>query len=206
MIKNNQNTDRRIKRSKEALRKATFSLMKEKDFQSISITEIAERADFNRGTFYAHYQSKEDLLHEVVKEKMIELIDTLGISHKEKETITLEEMPAVAISLFTHFFNNAPYYQILLNHNVLPGFQGYLCETINEHFLKNVQAELVNPNHHIDPEINSYYTSYSILGMVVYWFKNDLKYTPDYMANQLIEIITNQIHKVTFSNSLKKDI
>lgn len=190
-----QNTDRRIKRSKDALKKATLSLMEEKDFKTISITEIAERADFNRGTFYAHYKSKEDLLREVVMDKMSELIESISASHTDM--IPLDEVSPVAVSLFNHFWKNANYYRLMLDHNVLPGFQDYLCETINNHVLKNIQTDLSNPNHHINPEILSYHRAYSILGMVIYWFKNGLQYTPHYMAEQLMQIATNQPSKVT---------
>ncbi|PED63430.1 TetR/AcrR family transcriptional regulator [Priestia megaterium] len=198
MMKKNQDTDKRIKRSKDALKKATLSLMKEKELRSISITEIAERADFNRGTFYAHYKSKEDLLNEVVKEKMNGLIETLSASHVDIDIILSDEVPHVAISLFNHFWENGDYYQLMLCQNVSPGFQDYLCETINNHFLKNIQTELANPNHHINHEIHSYYAAYSILGILVYWFRNGLKYTPQYMAEQLVQITLNQPYKVTF--------
>ncbi|PAF34088.1 hypothetical protein CHH69_17700 [Terribacillus saccharophilus] len=109
----------------------------------------------------------------------------------------LDEVLPVAISLFNHFWENANYYQLMLDHNVLPGFQGHLCETINNHFLKNIQMDLSNPNHHINPEILSYHNAYAILGMVIYWFKNGLQYTPHYMAEQLIQIAINQPSKVT---------
>ncbi len=54
--------DRRIRRTQEALRAALVELIAEKGFESISVAEIAERADVGRSTFYAHYADKEDLL------------------------------------------------------------------------------------------------------------------------------------------------
>ncbi|MED0906267.1 TetR/AcrR family transcriptional regulator [Bacillus nitratireducens] len=202
-MKNNPKTDRRIKRSKIALKKSLFSLMEEKDLKSISITEITERADCNRGTFYSHYESKENLLEEIVQEKMEDLIKALVDSYPNDKDILFEEMSSAAMALFTHFWNNVYYYQLMLNKHVYSGFQEYLCETINNHFLKNLRAVRVNPNHNINHEINSYYTAYSILGMLVYWFKNDLVYTPQYMANQLMNILTNHPYKVNVIGSEK---
>ena len=37
-------------------------LIEEKDFQKITIHEIAERADINRGTFYLHFLDKYDMM------------------------------------------------------------------------------------------------------------------------------------------------
>lgn len=200
-MKSEQKADRRIKRSKDALKKATLSLMNEKDFKTISITEIAERAGFNRGTFYAHYKSKEDIIADVVEGKMTELIKSLSLSQIETETILIDDVPEIVVSLFNHFWDNSNYYQLMLNQNVLPGFQDYFCETIINHFLKNIEYELTNPNHHINREIKSYYSAYSILGIVIYWIKDGLKYTPHYMAKQLVGISTNYPYKVSFKDN-----
>lgn len=46
-------TDRRIIRSQEALKTALLTLMSQKPFSSISITEIVELANYNRGTIFS---------------------------------------------------------------------------------------------------------------------------------------------------------
>lgn len=53
--------DRRVARSKVQLQRALASLMIEKPFDKITVNEIVERANVGRSTFYAHYNSKEDL-------------------------------------------------------------------------------------------------------------------------------------------------
>jgi AcrR family transcriptional regulator len=54
--------DRRIQRTQQFLEAALLSLIKEKDFDAISVQEIIDRANVGRATFYAHYDNKEDLL------------------------------------------------------------------------------------------------------------------------------------------------
>lgn len=54
--------DRRVTRTRDALRRAMVELILERGFEAISISEIAERANVGRSTFYAHYADKEDLL------------------------------------------------------------------------------------------------------------------------------------------------
>nr|WP_319487342.1 IS3 family transposase [uncultured Caproiciproducens sp.] len=49
-------------RSKEWLTKALLELMKNKPFQEISISEIAEKADLSRRTFYRSFSSKEEVI------------------------------------------------------------------------------------------------------------------------------------------------
>ncbi len=54
--------DRRVERTRQLLEGALLSLIKEKEFDAISVQEIIDRANVGRATFYAHYENKEDLL------------------------------------------------------------------------------------------------------------------------------------------------
>lgn len=55
-------TDLRIIRTKEAIRGALVKLIEEKGFEAITVKDITTVAKVNRGTFYAHYQNKYDLM------------------------------------------------------------------------------------------------------------------------------------------------
>jgi AcrR family transcriptional regulator len=57
-----QSEDRRIQKTKRLLREALFSLIGEKDYDSIVVKEILDRADVGRSTFYAHFNDKDELL------------------------------------------------------------------------------------------------------------------------------------------------
>ena len=63
-----QNIDRRVRKTKRQLRQALMMLMSEKPSKSISVRELAERADINRGTFYIHYKDVSDLLQRLEDE------------------------------------------------------------------------------------------------------------------------------------------
>jgi len=58
----NQSNDLRARRTRKWLQDALIGLMKEKSFQDIQITELTERAQVSRPTFYLHFRSKEELL------------------------------------------------------------------------------------------------------------------------------------------------
>jgi AcrR family transcriptional regulator len=55
-------TDRRIKRSRDLLLSALFSLMSERGYERLTIQNIIDRASVGRATFYAHFDSKNALL------------------------------------------------------------------------------------------------------------------------------------------------
>jgi len=74
-------TDPRVRRTRRLLQDALVSLILEKDYASISIKEIAERADVAYITFFRHYSGTDELLMEVLDEGLAELlrhIETVG--------------------------------------------------------------------------------------------------------------------------------
>ena len=54
--------DRRVKRTRKRLREALIEILHKKEVYEITVSELAEKADINRGTFYTHYRHAADLL------------------------------------------------------------------------------------------------------------------------------------------------
>ncbi len=69
--------DRRVVRTKTALTRALFELLGEKEFNKISVTELAQRADVDRKTFYLHYRSVEEILEEFYEDAIERLQEEL---------------------------------------------------------------------------------------------------------------------------------
>ncbi len=60
--------DPRIKRTRQMLFQALIGLLKEKNFEAITMQDIADRSTLNRGTIYSHYKDKYALLQAMVAE------------------------------------------------------------------------------------------------------------------------------------------
>jgi AcrR family transcriptional regulator len=54
--------DRRIQRTRDLLQRAAMELIAEKGYDAVKVSDITERANLGRTTFYLHYQNKADLL------------------------------------------------------------------------------------------------------------------------------------------------
>jgi AcrR family transcriptional regulator len=54
--------DRRVRKTRKALRDALVELILEKGYNGVTVGDIVERADVGRTTFYAHFTDKDDLL------------------------------------------------------------------------------------------------------------------------------------------------
>jgi len=66
-------TDRRVRRSRRALREAFVALVVEQGYSSITIDALTARADTSKATFYAHFHDMEDLLRAVVGDLVADL-------------------------------------------------------------------------------------------------------------------------------------
>lgn len=75
---NEKKEDRRIRRTRSSIRKAFLELLKEKEYGQITVTELSEKADINRKTFYAYYSGMEDLLWDLEKDLLADYGEICG--------------------------------------------------------------------------------------------------------------------------------
>src|ERR1700687_684755 len=73
-------TDPRVLRSRRMLMDSLERLLKKKEFDDISVQEIADDATLNRATFYLHYPDKNALLQAMTESRFRDLIERRGIS------------------------------------------------------------------------------------------------------------------------------
>ena len=75
-----ETTDPRILRSRRMLMDALASLLMKKEFDGISVQEIADEATLNRATFYLHYPDKNALLQAMTGARFRDLIERRSIT------------------------------------------------------------------------------------------------------------------------------
>ncbi len=68
--------DRRQKKTREAIFDAFTTLLSEENYNQITVQEIIDAADVGRSTFYAHFETKDDLLKEFCEELFEHMIET----------------------------------------------------------------------------------------------------------------------------------
>ena len=66
--------NRNAQRSRRLLKEAFMELLAEKPYESITVSDVARKADLNRGTFYAHFDNVDDLMRSV----MADTADTIS--------------------------------------------------------------------------------------------------------------------------------
>ena len=92
--------------TKEYLSNALLSLMDEKNFEDITITDIVKKADINRGTFYAHYDNTSDVLKSISSSVM----DEISSVFKARNNSDVLWNPRVYLKQISDFFLTNPKY------------------------------------------------------------------------------------------------
>ena len=106
--------DRRVRRSRRALREAFVALVVEQGYNSVTIEALTERADTSRATFYAHFHDMEDLLRAVVGD----LVADLATEAESAVTISRQDPIAQGSGVVTfcrHVDANRDLYRVALS-------------------------------------------------------------------------------------------
>lgn len=75
-------TDKRVIKTRKLIIETFKEMIIEMDYNEITIKELADRANINRKTFYAHFECIEDILAELIEqiaEKLLEHLENAGI-------------------------------------------------------------------------------------------------------------------------------
>lgn len=187
-------TDRRIERSRTALRHALLDLLHEKEFDLISVEEISTRAHVGRATFYLHYRDKEDLLleefREIIKNRVLlfsKLPSAFWDANQEIFTPDFDNKLLVPfIVFFEHASQNATLYRVLLRGRNSENFSYQMRDIVEQAIRDIIQLKPDTDETKISLEIPvnllaAYFTG-AMLGTINWWLENNLPYEPREMA------------------------
>ena len=97
--------DRRVKRTCDALQQSLLSLMQHRPLEQITVRELCQKADINRGTFYLHYHDVYELYDAVQMKIMDELSRTVE-THCSQVQENEDPAPYIILDIFEYFTQN----------------------------------------------------------------------------------------------------
>ena len=92
--------DRRAMRSKRLIIEAWRELVLEKNYKKISVSDIVERADIGRATFYAHFEDKEHLGRFMFNQLLSQIegeIQAILLENEAQDSIYQNLVPSLAL-------------------------------------------------------------------------------------------------------------
>ena len=171
--------DRRSQRTRQLLSEALIQLILEKDYSAITVSDITERANVGRSTFYAHYRDKDDLfLGEL--DRVIEVLS--------QRVPGQDEMPYFpSLGLFQHVGEEYDLYKALV---WTPGID-LLIKHLHRSLSQRVEQGLVKSGREYDvpvPVLANFITG-SFLTLLRWWLENKRIYSPEQM-NEIFKKVT----------------
>lgn len=169
--------DRRVLKTQESLKKAVIELMIEKNFDDITIQDIADQANLNRGTIYLHYQDKYDLLDKLIEAHISELREMGEWACKLDWSNALEPF-------FEFFENNYLFFSTMLASKGAPSFRTQLIDFIMEGFKGEIDRES-GRNTDLSEVVILQYAGTAYVGVIEWWIRNGMPYPPQIMAKEV---------------------
>ena len=133
--------DRWVRRTKKLLTQALTQLLQEKQINEITVKELTDLADMNRGTFYLYYKDMFDML-EKIEDGMFEALDAI-VSPHEHDDVSQQTKP-ILLDLFRFIEDNQEMCRVLLSPHGDMNFLHRLNEVVREKCLKawpNIRKE-----------------------------------------------------------------
>lgn len=182
--------DPRVKRTKQMFEHALLDLMDEKEYEKITVLEIAERSTLNRATFYLHYFDKDDLLEQILDEALDDLKESVEVKEVEYKYDSENPHP-IFIRLFEKMTERYKFYHTMLVRENNPYFTAYVRKIL-KNFVEDGTAYMVKDNiqYNVPKEISIAYITSAYLGVIIWWLKNEMPYAPKFMAVKLTRMST----------------
>jgi AcrR family transcriptional regulator len=172
--------DRRIRRTRRALADALMDLASRQPYETITIREIAERADVGYATFFRHYGSRDDLMLDIFQIVGRDL-EALAGRHGE------EHFANEGLLIFTHVAEHAALYRSILDSLV---FTRKLRKLFAEHTQRHMAQHSLPDAHSVVPlEIAVNHSATGLVNLIEWWLDHDLCPPVEQMAeiyNRLI--------------------
>src|ERR1043165_337450 len=170
--------DPRVRRTRRLLRDALVSLLLEKDYASISIREITERAEVAYITFFRHFESLDQLLMQILDEGLAELLVHIETLARGSETSALETEGRL---IFEYIQQRADLFRILFKSQSVTRVRKKVVRKIADIFQQSC-LPLARANNQMAVAILSNHIATSLLALIEWWLDNHMDPPPAQMG------------------------
>lgn len=165
--------DRRRKKSREAIIRAFTELLKQESYSRITVQQIIDRADIGRTTFYAHFETKDDLLRSLCGE----IFDHVFAPDLEKEETHDFSGSCAAGDMLTHILFHLREHMDYLP-GILSGDGGDIFMAFFKANLTALFSRVLPPSDRVPRAYMLNHTVCDFAETVRWWTKNS-RYSPE---------------------------
>lgn len=171
--------DRRQQKTRVAIFKAFGTLLERKNYNNITVQEIIDEANIGRSTFYAHFETKDDLLKELCQELFGHIINSaVDCSHTHGLYSNGNAPESVFCHLLQHLEENDNNILGLLSCESSEIFLRYFKDSLNELIKTQFVNQERRKNTKLPEDFLINHISGSFVEMVLWWIKGQMKQSP----------------------------
>ena len=174
-----ESTDPRILRSRQMLMEALLRLLNRKEFDDISIQEIADEATLNRATFYLHYPDKNALLQAMTGARFRDLIARRGLSFTDCDGA----LRAIALGVCDYLAESAGCPAQL---SKMP-LEGSIIPVVEGIFMEGAEKHAMAPGS--DPKLFATTAAWAIFGAARLWHQTPDRIPAEEMAARIEALV-----------------
>lgn len=192
-----ESTNRRVRRTHRSLHNALMSLILEKNYDSVTVQQILDRADVGRSTFYAHFDGKDELLLSGADD----LRNTLDAALQEERLSTKRHDVVIGFSgaMFEHAHEYRNVYYALLHTQGWPLFRQRLQEILQELIRRECKAEiqkLRKAESEVPVDLFVQYLTSAFLSVLTWWLDRRSRLAPKEINDVFHSLISPTINAV----------
>ena len=188
MEENTRKPDRRIMKSKRAIKKAFLTILSTKDINDITIKNIADVADVDRKTVYNYYNGTYEILNEIENEMVNTINETVRSINIEgnigSHDLIFKKISEVVTS-------NMEFYNILMKLSYDSQLIKKLITVFSE-YSKKIIAQYKLPEGLSIDNASIFITS-GVLNVYHSWFNSDRSVSFEEISNQLATLVANSL-------------
>ena len=171
--------NRRVRMTKKMMKDALLELLEENPLEKISVTNICERADVNRSTFYAYYEDIGGLLLEIENE----VLSNLPVSPESAAADTDERFLAALEEFFDYVRDNKKLFRVLIIQRDNSNFSRRLVNSVMEKYKKSadLKDELLDRYAYI-------YCVHGVIGIMKEWINGNFPVSTGTFAKIVLEM------------------
>jgi AcrR family transcriptional regulator len=170
-----ENTDPRVLRSRQMLMESLLKLLARKEFDDISIQEIADEATLNRATFYLHYPDKNALLQAVTGARFRDLIARRGLSFTNCDGA----LRAIALGVCDYLAESTSCPGQLAKMSL----EGSIIPVVESMFQEGAAHHAMAPG--VDPKLQATTAAWAIFGAARRWYQTPDRIPAEEMAAKI---------------------
>ncbi|MBB3114760.1 AcrR family transcriptional regulator [Paenibacillus phyllosphaerae] len=191
-----ETNDRRINRTRVALKRAFIELILDKGYDAITIMDIAQRADYNRGTFYKHYTDKDDLLMAIREEILDGLSEALLSPYEGLKRVDAKQIYPSTLKVLQHIEHHKDSFIALLS--VKKDFFYDIFQRLRNAMTQDMHIVIEEMDDKMDYDIMLSYRMSAFVGVVMYWVETGFKYSATYIAEQVLIQVNQSLDYIEF--------